>query len=77
MLGEGLCPAANEYAAPPAEDCGGGGGGGGRASCTRQIENNVSSLTRSTFHCNFTAAQLFPLSMKQTEENKGTAASEN
>lgn len=32
MLGEGLCPAASEYAAPPTEDWGGGGGGGGRAS---------------------------------------------
>lgn len=32
MLGEGLCPAANEYAAPSTDDCGGGGGGGGSAS---------------------------------------------
>lgn len=32
MLGEGLCPATSEYAAPPTEDWGGGGGGGGRAS---------------------------------------------
>lgn len=35
MLGEGLCPAANEYAAPSTDDCGGGGGGGGSASCKK------------------------------------------
>lgn len=38
MHGEGLCPAANEYAAPPTGGCGGGGGGGGRVSCGGEIK---------------------------------------
>lgn len=43
MLGEGLCPAANEYAAPSMEDCGGGGGGGGSASCKRHNRKIIST----------------------------------
>lgn len=43
MLGEGLCPAANEYAAPSTDDCGGGGGGGGSASCKRNNRKIISA----------------------------------
>lgn len=32
VVGDGLCPAANEDVAPTVEDCGGGGGGGGKVS---------------------------------------------
>lgn len=43
MLGEGLCPAASEYAAPSPDDCGGGGGGGGSASCKNNNREVIST----------------------------------
>lgn len=43
MLGEGLCPAASEYAAPSPDDCGGGGGGGGSASCKNNNTEVIST----------------------------------
>lgn len=43
MLGEGLCPAASEYAAPSTDDCGGGGGGGGSASCKKNNREIIST----------------------------------
>lgn len=60
MLGEGLCPAASEYAAPPTEDWGGGGGGGGRASYRGKKKKS---------HY-FSLCHLFPLSLTQKDHKK-------
>lgn len=63
MLGEGLCPAASEYAAPPTEDWGGGGGGGGRASYRGKEKKKKKSHYFSLCH-------LFPLSLNQKDQEK-------
>lgn len=44
-VGDGLCPAANDDAAPIEEDCGGGGGGGGNVSWNKQA-NNTDKFSR-------------------------------
>lgn len=78
MLGEGLCPAASEYAAPLTEDCGGGGGGGGRTSCDRRMKNLISCEKESAFIYNFpTINHLSHLSMEYKDKTRSNMSLNN
>lgn len=70
MLGEGLCPAANEYAAPSTDDCGGGGGGGGSASCKRNNRKKKSLAPRIKYLVTSRQTVISSLSKRKASKQK-------